>query len=548
MSLSRLHPLRRLAARATAFTVAAALLTGSTGTLVVGARAQGANALPALGDTASEDVPVSYERKVGDRIMREIWRDPQYLDDPVLLEYLQGLWRPLVQASRAAGNITNELDERFAFQIFLVRDPSVNAFALPGGWVGVHLGLLSATHSPDELASVLAHELSHVTQRHIARSVGAGKTASLISVATLLLGIIAASRSADAANALITGGQAVSAQGQLNYSRDFEREADRVGFGVLTGAGYAPTGMAQMFETLLRASRLNDSQNFPYLRTHPLSTERIGEARSRLGVDGASQAMPTRPLVHAAMQARARVMMDPSANALQRLQSNDVAGAQAAAATPGDKLAAAYTAALASMLLRDWPRTDAALALARPIAAGDAAAARAVELLAIESQLARANAGDTTAGARAGELIDALSRSPLARDSRAVVFYSAQRALVPGASADAQKAAADRLQTWVALNGADAPAWQMLSQLWERLGERLRTVRAAAEARAAVGDLPGAIERLRAGQRLTRASSADFIEASVIDARLRELQAQRRTEWAEDGRTTPPPEDRPVPR
>lgn len=540
--------MRRLASRATAYGVALAMLSGSTGTLVAGARAQSANQLPALGDTASEDVPVAYERKIGDRIMREIYRDPQYLDDPVLLEYLQGLWRPLVQASRVAGNITAELDDRFAFQVFLVRDPSVNAFALPGGWCGVHLGLLSATHSPDELASVLAHELSHVTQRHIARSVGASKTASMIGIASFILGVLAASRSPDAANALITGGQAVSAQGQLNYSRDFEREADRIGFGVLTGAGYAPAGMAQMFETLLRASRLNDSQNFPYLRSHPLSTERIGEARSRLGVDGNGQALPARPLVHAAMQARARVLMDPTANALQRWQSNDLAGAVAAAATPGDKLAVAYSAALASVMLKEWARADAALALARPIAAGDTRSTRALDLLAAEAQIARANTGDAAAASRAGELVDTLGRAQGARESRPVLFYASQRALVPGSTNEVQKAAADRLQTWVAINPTDAPAWQLLSQLWERLGERLRALRAGAEAHAAVGDLPGAIERLRAGQRLTRSSSADFIEASVIDSRLRELLAQRRAEWTEDGRTTPPPEDRPIPR
>jgi len=547
MFFSRAFSLRRLATRITALSVAFALLSGSSGALVTGARAQGANALPALGDSASEDVPVPYERKIGNRIMREIWRDPQYLDDPVLLEYLQGLWRPLVQASRAAGNITPELDERFAFQIFLVRDPSVNAFALPGGFVGVHLGLLAATHSPDELASVLAHELSHVTQRHIARSVAASKTASIVALTSFILGILAASRSPDAANALITGGQAAAVQGQLNYSRDFEREADRVGFGVLTGAGYAPTGMAQMFETLLRASRLNDSQNFPYLRTHPLSTERIGEARARLGVDAGSLAMPSRPLIHAAMQARARVLMDPSASALQRL-SSDVAAAVTSAANAGDKLAAAYGGALAAVLLKDWSRADAALALARPFAVGDARTTRALDLLAAEAQIARANAGDAAAAARAGEMVDTLGRAQGARESRPVLFYASQSALVSTSTTETRKAAADRLQTWVAINPGDAAAWQMLSQLWEQLGERLRALRAGAESRAAIGDLPGAIERLRAGQGLTRSSSSDFIEASVIDARLRELQAQRRAEWAEDGRTTPPPEDRPIPR
>jgi len=139
--------------------------------------------------------------------------------------------------------------------------------------------------------------------------------------------MLVASRSPEAAQALITGGQAVAVQGQLNFSREMEREADRVGFGILTGAGWAPGGMAAMFEKLQQAARLNDSQNFPYLRTHPLTTERIGEARSRLGVDGAPP--PPRRLVYALMQARARVLMDPRDASLQRAQDFDRGAAAA---------------------------------------------------------------------------------------------------------------------------------------------------------------------------------------------------------------------------
>ena len=113
-----------------------------------------------------------------------------------------------------------------------MRDRSVNAFALPGGYVGVHLGLIAMTGTRDELASVLAHELSHVTQRHIARGIANSKRQSLIGLAAMILGVLAASRagSADGANAAIVGGQAAAIQGQLNFSRDMEREADRIGF------------------------------------------------------------------------------------------------------------------------------------------------------------------------------------------------------------------------------------------------------------------------------------------------------------------------------
>ena len=493
-------------------------------------RGESRNALPALGDSASEDVSVSAERRVGDRIMRDIRRDPDYLDDPVLQDYLQPLWKELLAASRARGNVPAELEERFAWELFLVRDRTVNAFALPGGYVGVHLGLIAMTVAPDELAAVLSHELSHVTQRHIARSIGASKSTSLVGLAGLILGILAASRSPDAANALITGGQAVSAQSQLNFSRDMEREADRVGFGVMTGAGFAPAGMAAMFEKLQGASRLNDSQNFPYLRTHPLTSERIGEARSRLGAAPVDpEATLRRPPLYALMQARARVLMDRRDAALQRQQDFDAPATVAAAATPADKLGALYGSALASVLRRDGERAEAALEKARPLAQGDAAVLRVLDLLSLQNAVARGDA------ARATALLEPMLATPDGRASRAVLLSQAQVALVPGASRAALDAAADRLQTRVAEQREDAAAWSALAQVWERAGERLRAVRAEAESRAAVGDVQGALDRLRAAMELGRgASGPDFIEVSVIEARLRELEARRRQQQAEE--------------
>ena len=123
--------------------------------------------LPAMGDGG--DLTTGAERKLGERIARELYRDPDYIDDPILVEYVQGIWQPLLAAARARGELTSELGDRFAWQVLLGKDRSVNAFALPGGWLGLHLGLVSVTTSRDELASVLAHELSHVTQRHISR-------------------------------------------------------------------------------------------------------------------------------------------------------------------------------------------------------------------------------------------------------------------------------------------------------------------------------------------------------------------------------------------
>jgi predicted Zn-dependent protease len=311
--------------------------------------------LPALGESAAADFDVSTERRLGEQIMGEIRRDPDYLDDAVLGDYLAALWQPLVAAARRRGDIDTDVGTQFAWESFLVRDRSVNAFALPGGFVGVHLGLIAMTATRDELASVLAHELTHITQRHIARGMASQSRQSVLGMAAMILALLAASRSnnPDMAQAAIVSAQAAMIQGQLNFSRDMEREADRIGFAVLNAAGYAPGGMVGMFEKLDGSSRLNDSGSYPYLRSHPLTFERQSEARLRLqGLPGqpAPGASTSSPWLHALMVARSRVLMDATAVSLRRLQDTPALRSGQGLA---EQLAGLYTAALASSLLRD---------------------------------------------------------------------------------------------------------------------------------------------------------------------------------------------------
>jgi beta-barrel assembly-enhancing protease len=496
--------------------------------------------LPSLGESATDDFSVGTERRLGEQIMREIRRDPAYYDEPVLLEYLQSLWAPLVAAARSRGDVEPDVDRQFAWESFLVLDRNVNAFALPGGYVGVNLGLIALTVTGDELASVLAHELSHVTQRHIARSVVNSQRSSMVGLAALIVGILAAARtnSVDVANAAIVGSQAAAIQGQLNFSRDMEREADRMGYGVLGAAGFASLGMAQMFEKLDSASRLNDSGSFPYLRSHPLTVERVSEARSRALFGAAGQAAP--PLRHALMQMRARVLMDSDPQTLRRLQEQ-------AAGTPGaplrERLAAAYAGALSASLLREHAAAERLSAAALALLAGagverEPQAERVLQLLQVQVRLAR---GDAAGALQAldGVTLDGNGRAALLLRAQATLDLQQQR----GGAAPLLRQVTETLQTWVAERPQDASAWALLGGTADAIGLRLRALRAQAEARAAVGDLSGAIDRLRAGQDAARnASGQDFIEASVIDTRLRELQGQRRQLAAEarGGRDAPP--------
>jgi len=273
------------------------------------------NALPSLGE--GEGISLSAERQLGDRIARELYRDPDYLEDPVLDEYIQRLWAPLLQSAAARGELSPELRERFAWRLLLGRDRSVNAFALPGGYLGVHLGLIAVVTSDDELASVLAHELSHVTQRHIARSMDSQARMTPWMLGSLILGALAASKNPQGAQAMIVGGQAAAIQSQLSYTRDMEREADRVGFGVMSEAGYDPRGFVGMFGKLQQAAGVNDNGAFPYLRSHPLTTERIADMQGRLQLNLPVRGASAHEFVQALLAARARVLSQSSVDALR---------------------------------------------------------------------------------------------------------------------------------------------------------------------------------------------------------------------------------------
>jgi len=512
--------------------------------LLVGAPAHAPLAqvrLPALGESAADEFSVSAERRLGEQIMREVRRDPDYLDDPLLLEYLQALWAPLVLSARQRGDIESGIETQFAWEAFLVRDRSVNAFALPGGFVGVHLGLIAMTATPDELASVLAHELTHVTQRHIARGMVNSQRQSLLSVAAMILGVLAASRAnnTDMAQAAVMGGQAAAIQGQLNFSRDMEREADRIGAGVLSQAGFDTAGMASMFDKLDQGSRLNDSGAFPYLRSHPLTTERASEARLRATSGRRATDGPAAPGWHTLMQARARVLMDANTGALERLADLPATRRGTSAA---DRAGQLYAAALAASRLRQHPRAlqwvSELRAHQRELPTRDAAADRALQMLDAETRLAASDAAGAVA------VLEALAAGGV---DRPLLLLRAQAALaLPApARADALRRSTEALQTWVALRARDAAAWELLASCADALGLRLRALRAHAEARFALGDLPGAVDRLRAGRLAARgAAEADFIESSIIESRLRELEGMRRQLAAESRGNRGPRDER----
>lgn len=233
-----------------------------------------ASNLPDLGDVSQSTITPRQERQIGLQIMRQIRDDPSYLDDPEIASYLNNLGYRLISNS-------NESAPGQSFEFFALQDSTINAFALPGGFMGFNSGLIMAAQSESELASVMAHEIAHVTQKHLARMLSGQKYSLLTSLASIALAIIASRANPEAGQAVLVASQASAIQSQLDFTRKHEKEADRVGFNILLNAGFDPQGMSAFFGRLEKASRFYENSAPSYLRTHPITHERIADIQNR---------------------------------------------------------------------------------------------------------------------------------------------------------------------------------------------------------------------------------------------------------------------------
>jgi predicted Zn-dependent protease len=478
--------MRALAFRALAF-IAVALIG-------LAPRAWAQSALPDLGSAGDLELSPQMERRLGESIVREMRRDPQFIDDPELSEYLGTIGARLSQAMGA----------RQDFEFFGVRDPTINAFALPGGFVGVHTGLIAAADTESELASVLAHELSHVTQRHIARMLGQQKQMQLPVLAAMAAALLLGRSRPDLAGGATAAVQAGAISTQLAYSRDFERDADRTGLQALVAAGYDPRAMAVFFEKMQRSQRVSDDGTLPgYLRTHPVTTERIADAQNR------TAALPYKQHPDSAEFHLIRAKLrSEGGDAQDTVTLFERAVSEKRYANEG---AARY--GLVSALLRARRAKAADTEMAKLRATGISSPM----VDALEARVRQAN--NDVAGAEK-VLAQARARYPASRP----LLY---------AQAEVLQDASRHEQAIALLNGAvrDSPGDARLRALQSRsyaaLGKRLLQHQAQGEYYALQGSLPAAIEQLQLAR---GAGDGDFYQLSVVDARLKELRAQQSAE------------------
>ncbi len=450
--------------------------------------------LPDLGEVSRQYFSDQEEQALGRTIMRDVYADPRYLDDPEIETYLNQLGYRLVSVSSR---------NQRTFNFFVVDDPSINAFAMPGGNIGVHTGLLLAAESESELASVIAHEISHVTQNHLARMVAAQSQSYWPTMAALALALLASRSNPNVASAAIASSQAYSIQNQLNYSRDYEREADRMGYDMLTRAGFDPHAMSEFFERLQRANRFYDTSAPAYLRTHPLTSDRIADMEAR------SESAPYRQV--------------PNSLDFQLVRAR----LRAREGTPDDAVIAARS------ILKDKRYSNETAARYDLVSA----LLRARQFKEAETEVQKMPSGKSTdpmilqlaayTPLTGGNPKLALQRYRTASEAypgyRPLQYGYINALLVSGQNHDALT----QVDGQLALYPLDRRLWRLAAHIHAQLGQRLLSHSAQAESDALSGNLIAAIEQINLG---LKAGDGSFHEMSAAEARRREWQAAEKSQ------------------
>jgi beta-barrel assembly-enhancing protease len=239
----------------------------------IAANAARSNELPELGDVSQTVLTPLQEQAIAEQILRQVATSDDVIQDSEVTDYLQALGTRLV---------SNSPNKQQKFTFFVVQDNTINAFAMPGGVIGVHTGLILAANSESELAGVLGHEIGHVTQHHLARMLASQKYDTFKNIAGIALALLVARANPQLASGALTTASAVGVQSQLDYTREHEREADRIGLQILDSGGFDVRGMPAFFNTLQRGTRFAEGSAPSFLRTHPLTSERIADVTNRV--------------------------------------------------------------------------------------------------------------------------------------------------------------------------------------------------------------------------------------------------------------------------
>lgn len=451
-----------------------------------------AEGLPDLGDTSQLILSPQQERQIGQQSMLQIRAGKQYFNDSEINDYLNQLGYRLVENSAEPG---------LGFEFFVLDDYNINAFALPGGFIGVNTGLLLTSQSESELASVLGHEIAHVTQHHLARMMAGTRNDSLASMAAMAVAILASRGNSQAAQAAVASTQAHAIQNRLDYTRTHEQEADRIGFDTLLKSGFNVHAMPEFLNRMQTATRLLEGNMPGYLRTHPITSERIADIENR------AQKQPYRlipdSLDFQLMRTKLIAAQKTAKDAITYF--SNALGAQ----KHGNPIAQRYGLVISLLRNNEIERATEELATLRKQTRSETASRRNAMIETLTGRVKRASHDNA----------DALNFYRTAVQDfpqhRALIYDYAELLI----DADQAGKAAKLLAEQVIRHPSDITLYELLARSHAKLGNRFEQHQAQAYGYAWQGKLFPAIEQLE----LAKQSGGSFYQLSIIESDLREL-------------------------
>lgn len=450
--------------------------------------------LPDIGDPAQAYFGSDEEQRMGLDIMRQLRAREAVMDDVQLNEYLNSIGQGIASYADQNG---------VPFTFFMVRDSGINAFALPHNFIGINAGLLLATQREDELAGVIAHEIAHVSQRHVVRAIADMRRMTLPMAAAMVAGAALAAASKQAGQAAMVGAMAAGAQHQISFTRANEQEADRIGMQLLAKAGFDPKGMTDFFARLERLSGGEARNQIPdMLRTHPRPESRAADTQDRIAVPAARRITPRDRKAYDLAKARAQVLMtDDNSSLIRNLETTLARGSYVS------ETAERYAYALA---LRQAGRYDDARQQTNRLLGSDPDRLT-FRIEAAEIALAR---GDR---AQAWRLFEE-ARQLYPDDFTLAMHYG--RAL---ATQGDPKLAMRLMQPHLRRRPNDPTLYASYAQAAQRAGDMASTHATMAEYHYLNGELPPAIEQLEQGLRNPGLSPH---QEAQLRARLKQLRAE----------------------
>ena len=447
--------------------------------------------LPELGDSAAMVMSPKEETDAGRQVMQEIRADPSYFDDPDSVDFINRVGDRLL-------NFSHDIELQ-TFEFFILEDPTLNAFAMPGGFIGVHTGLILAASNESELASVLAHEISHVTQHHIARALEDQKNNLPKMIAAMAASVLAARSSPDGAIGGVVGAEAASVQAQLNFSRENEQEADRLGIERMIQSPYDPQAMGTFFTKLQQYGRFYEGSSPAFLHTHPLTAERLSEIQDRLNQIPYRQVQDGPDFL--LIQARIRALVGTAHEALQSFEGHaadptrieDVPNAYGRAVALWRNKKYDQALVLVDLLLKDQPAEVFFEELKADIVHGQGYLEKAIAIY-----------------------LDALKEHP---DQRSLNYGYIQTLI----DLHQNEVALRYLKKRLSFSVADYRLYDLQGQAYANAGDQMRSHEALANAYWYFDDPKSTLQQL---QIAIRSVGGDFYEKSAIEVRIRQLKKE----------------------